>query len=100
MWFDVNVGLDVDLCAEYESLSFDSIQTDLLFQYRMSEFVGFETFVPMIADLDQTLTHIALRGLVYLGPTTLPGPFIHDDQISRPMAHLLANYKDICLIPN
>ena len=26
--FDANVGLDVDLCAEYESFSFDPIQLD------------------------------------------------------------------------
>jgi len=29
--FDVNVGLDVDLCAEYESLSFDPIHHDFFF---------------------------------------------------------------------
>jgi len=43
--FDVNVSLDVDLCAEYESFSFDPIQTALLFENCNSTFVKFETIV-------------------------------------------------------
>jgi len=41
--FDVNVDLDVDLCAEYESFSFVPIQTDLLFGHCKFEFVESES---------------------------------------------------------
>jgi len=48
-------------------------------------------------DLTQTLTQIELRGLADLGAMTLPGLLIHDDILSRPMTHLLANFKYVCL---
>jgi len=50
--FDVNVGFDVDLCAEYESFSFDHIPTDFLFEFCKSEFVESEMFVHMTLILD------------------------------------------------
>jgi len=43
--FDVNVGLDVDLSTEYESFSFNPIQTDLLFESCGSKFIESETIV-------------------------------------------------------
>jgi len=71
----------------------DPIVTDLLFEPRKSEFVKSETFVPMTFALDQTLTYIENEGLVDFTPTILPRPLIHDDIVSRPMIHLLANFK-------
>jgi len=99
--FDVDVGLDVDLCAEYEYFSFDPIITDPLFESRKSEFVESETFVPMIADLDQTLANIELKELVDLGSTILPRLLIPaDNHISRPITTLLADTEYIYLISN
>ena len=43
--FDVNEGLDVDICVEYEFFSFDPIITYFLFGSHKSEFVKFETIV-------------------------------------------------------
>jgi len=50
--FDVNVGLDVDLCAECESFSFDPIRIDLLFGHCESEFVEFESIANKKFALD------------------------------------------------
>jgi len=66
------VGLEVDLCVEYESFSFDPIQADVLFESCKSDFVEFVNVVPENFDLDQTHTHIDLKGLVDLGPSYLP----------------------------
>jgi len=44
--FDANVGLDVDLCDEYESFSFDLIHPDFLFESHKSKFVESEAIVP------------------------------------------------------
>jgi len=41
--FDVDVSLDVDLHAEYESFSFEPIQIGLLFENCKSEFVESES---------------------------------------------------------
>ena len=41
--------------------------------------------------------HIELEGLVDLGPTVLPRPFIQDDHISRPMTYMLATIRYVCL---
>jgi len=55
--FDVNVGLDVDLCVEYESFSFDPIITGLLFESHKSEFVESRNIVTENFNLDQALAH-------------------------------------------
>ena len=88
--FDVTVGLDVDLCAEYESFSFDPNQTNILFKSCKFEFVNSETFVPMTFILHQTLAYFDDKRLVDSEPTVLP----------RPMTNVLANYEYICLISN
>ena len=49
--FDVNVSLDVDLCAEYESFSFDSVQADCLYVYYKSKIVESNNVVIKNSDL-------------------------------------------------
>ena len=96
---DVNVGLDVDLCAEYEFFSFDPIQTDLLFESCKSKLVEFETIVTEIFDLDWTLVHFDAKRLVDSEPTIMPRPLIPNDTISWQMTCLLAGVKYIHLFP-
>jgi len=98
--FAMNVSLDVDLCAEYESFSFDHIQADLLFESHKSQFIEPEAIVTEHFDLDQTHIHIDLKGLVDLGPSYLPRPVIHDDYISRLMTHFLATFECVYLFPD
>jgi len=50
--FDVNEGLNVDTCVEYNSFSFDPVITNHLFEPPKSKFLEFKTFVPMTANLD------------------------------------------------
>jgi len=49
---NVNIGLDVDLCAEYESFSFNPIIPDLLVESHKSKFVESEAIVTENFDLD------------------------------------------------
>ena len=79
------MGLDVDLCAEYEYFSFEPIQIDLLFGNCKSEFVESESIANKKFALDPTYTHIGLNKLVNFAPTILPRLIFHDDPISRPM---------------
>jgi len=53
--------------------------------------------IPMVAHFDQPPMRIELKGLVDLGPTVLPRPFIQDDHISRPMTSSLATFAYVCL---
>ena len=46
--------LDVGFYVEYESFFFDPIITYHLFEPSKSEFLEFETFVPITVDLGQT----------------------------------------------
>ena len=85
--FDVNVGLDVDLCAEYESFSFEPIQIDLLFGNCKSEFVKSESIANKTFAVDQTYKRIGLNRLVPFAHTILPRLIVHDNPISRPMTH-------------
>jgi len=98
--FDVNVSLNVDLCVEYASFSFDSIQIDFLFESSNSELVEYESIAAETFDLDQTLEQIELKGLVNLAPTILPRLLIHENHIFRPMTKLLAHYEYVCLFSN
>ena len=41
--------------------------------------------------LNQTLKYTDTKMLEYLRPTNLPRPQVHEDKVSRPMTHLLAN---------
>ena len=91
--FDVSMVLDVDLCAEYESFSLEPIQPDFLFESHKSKFIESEAIVTEHFDLDQNPAHITLKGLVDLGLTNLPSPFIYDHVLSRLMTHLLADFK-------
>jgi len=50
--FDVNVGLDVDLCVKYKSFSFEPIQTDFFFGKCKSEFVESESIANKKFALD------------------------------------------------
>ena len=50
--FDVNVGLDVNLCAEYESFSFDPIHPSFLCESHEAKFVESEGIVLEHLDLD------------------------------------------------
>ena len=43
--FDINVSLDVDLCAQYEYFSFAPIQANLLFESHKSKFIESEAMV-------------------------------------------------------
>jgi len=45
--FNINEGLDVDICVEYDSFSFDPIITNRYFKPCKFEFIEYETFVPM-----------------------------------------------------
>jgi len=40
--FETDGSSDDGVCADYESFSFDPIQTDFLFEYYKSEFVKYE----------------------------------------------------------
>jgi len=97
--FDVNVGLDVDLCVEYKSFYFDLIISDLLFESHKSVFVEFETILTENLNLKQTLAHFDIKKLMDLGPT-FRRPHIPADKISRTMTHLLANFEYVYLFPN
>ena len=70
--FDVNVDLDVDLCAEYESFPFDPIRIDLLFENCKYKFVESENIATKKFALDQTCAHIGLNRLMHFAPTILP----------------------------
>ena len=98
MGFEISKSFDKGFCVEYQSFSFDPIITDILFESSKSEFVESETFVPMTFALDQTLTYIEIDKLVDFAPTVLPRPFINCDIVSRPMTHLLVNFKYIYLL--
>ena len=56
--FDVNEDLNVDICVEYESFSFDPIITNKLFEQSKFKILDYETFVYMAIDLDQILEHV------------------------------------------
>jgi len=73
------------------------IVTDLLFEPCNFEFVEPVTFVPMTFSLGQTLTYIKREGLTDFAPTIFPRPFVRYDIVYRPMTHLLANFKYVCL---
>jgi len=49
---DVKKGLNVDICFEYESFSFDPILINHLFESFKFEFLEYDTFVPMATNLD------------------------------------------------
>jgi len=90
-------SFDVRFCVEYESFFFDLIITYPLFEPSKCKFLEYETFIPMTADLDQTLEHTKIKRLVNLGPTNVPRFLIHDDRISRSMTHFLLNFEYISL---
>ena len=87
----------MDLCAEYESFSFDPIQTDLLFESIKSELVESDNLGIKNFDLVQILMLLKITRLVDLGPNVLPRSILHDDIISRPMTHQLASLNYICM---
>jgi len=91
--FDINESFD----AEYESFSFDPIQTNFIFKSHKSAFVEFGNIVTENFDLDQTLAHFDIKRLVEFGPIILPRLLIHNEKISRLMTHLLANFQYACL---
>ena len=95
--FDIIESFDKGFYVEYESFSFDRIITNVPFESRKSDFVKTENFISMTIDLDQTFEHAKFKGLVGFGPIVLPRPLISDDKIVRPMSHLLATFKYICL---
>jgi len=95
--FDVNEGLNVKTCAEYESFSFDPIITNHLFEPSKSEFLESETFVPIITNLDQTLEHAKIKRLVDLRLINVPRRLVHGDQLATLMTSLLACCEYICL---
>jgi len=95
--FDIHGSSDDDFYADYESFSFDSIQTDFLFEYCKPEFVESEMIATMNFALDQTHTHIGLNRLVNLAPILLPRLFVHADIVSRPMTSILAHFEYVLL---
>jgi len=58
---DINVGMDMNLCVECESFSFDPIIIDLLFEFYKLEFVESANIVTENFDLDQTLVHFDIK---------------------------------------
>jgi len=94
---DKNEDLDVGFCIQCKSFSFNPIISILILGKSKFEFLESKSFVPMIVNLDQTLEHIEIKGFIDIGSTILPRQFIHDDQISRPIAYLLAKFERICL---
>jgi len=98
--FDINESFDEGFCVEYESFSFDPIIMDILFESSKSKFVESETFVPMTIDFDHTLKNVKIKRLVDFGPNTFPRQLVHEDKISRPMTHWLANFEYVYLFSN
>jgi len=66
--FDVNVGLDVDLCAEYEPFSFDPIRIDHLYGNCKSKFVECRSIATKNFALNQFIHILVLRDLWILHP--------------------------------
>ena len=91
--FNIHGGSDDGFYANYESFSFDSIQTDFLFEYYKSKFVEFEMIATKNLALDQTHAHILLNRLVNLAPPIFPRLLVHDDIVSRPMTSILACFE-------
>ena len=65
-------SFDMGFCLEYESFSFDPNITSHLFEPSKSQFLEYETFVPMTIDFDKTLEHAKIKSLVDSGPFDLP----------------------------
>ena len=61
--FDANVGLDVDLCAEYESFSFSPMHPDFLFESHKYKFVESEAIVIKHLILARLLRILKLKDL-------------------------------------
>jgi len=99
--FDINDSFDEGFCVEYECFSFDSIITDLLFEYHKAKFIESENIATKNFDLSETLTPFDIRRLMDFRPTILPRLLMPvDNHIFGPMNTLLANTEYICLIPN
>ena len=94
---NVNVGSDVDLCAEYESFSFDPIRIDLLFENCKSKFVEPGSISTKNFALNQIHAHFGTQRLVDFAPTILSRPLTPDDLISMPMTHWLVSLNYICM---
>ena len=65
-------SLSPNLCAAYESFSFDPIKPDFLFQSCESKFVESKNIANKNFALDQTQTHIGLNRHVDFRPYDLP----------------------------
>ena len=97
--FGIHGSSDDGFHADYESFSFNSIQSDFLFESSKSESVESEMITTDDFTLDQTHMHIELKGLVDLEPFALPRQFIHGNIVSRPMTSLLAYSEYVHFIP-
>ena len=95
--FDVNVGLDVDLCAEYESFSLDPIQSDHFFENCKSKVVESKGFATKNFALNQIYAHCGAQRVVNFVPSISPRLIFHDNPISSPMTYQLASLNYICL---
>jgi len=62
------MGLDVHLCAKYESFSFDPIQRDIHFGSYMSGAIESDNLVIAYFNFEQTLMPFEIGILVDLGP--------------------------------
>ena len=69
---DYNEDLDVCFCIKYEHRTFDPMISDLILEKSKPEFLQAENFVPMNANLDHTLEHINIKGIMDLEPNDLP----------------------------
>jgi len=94
---DKNEGLNVGFCVQCKSFSFSPIISILILKKSKSKFLEYKNFGPIIVNLDQTLEHIEIKGLMDLGPNNLPRQFIRDDQLSMPVTHLVAKFEYISL---
>ena len=75
--------------ADYESFSFNSIQSDFFFESSKSESVESE-MITTDDFIDQTHMHTEFKGLVDFDPFAWPKLLVHADPISRPMTSPLA----------
>jgi len=98
--FDVNVSLDMDLYAEYESVSFDHVQPKSFLNICKFQIVKSNNVVTKNFDLNQTLILFDITRLVNFAPTILPRLLVHDDIVSRPMTSIPAHFECVHFLFN
>jgi len=70
--FETHGSSDDGVCADYESFSFDPIQTGFLFEYCKFDFVEPKMIATKNFALDKNYTQMGLNKLVKCAPPMLP----------------------------